>query len=65
MLPLGLTATASVTDPGIQKKMFETGFRTLIISNEEIIYIKRNQVNFLVHGKGSKKNRVGPLAKWK
>ena len=63
LLPLGLTATASATDAGIQKKMFETGFRTLIICNEEMIYIKRNQVNFSVYGKDSKKKRVGRSAK--
>ena len=34
--PLGLTASASATDAAIHKKMFGSGFTTLIISNEEI-----------------------------
>ena len=33
---LGITAAASATDAGIQKKMHGTGTKTLIISNEEV-----------------------------
>ena len=36
LIPLGLTAAASATDPTIHKKMFGSGFTTLIISNEEM-----------------------------
>ena len=57
LLPLGLTAVASATEAGIQKKMFGTSFGTLIISNEEKIYIKWNQVNFLITEKTAK--RIG------
>ena len=35
LVPLGLTATASVTDAGIQKKIFGLDMPTLIISNKE------------------------------
>ena len=35
LIPLGLAA-ASAIDAAIHKKMFESGMRTLIISNEEI-----------------------------
>ena len=35
-IPLGLTAAGSVTDAAIHKKMFGSGFTTLIISNEEM-----------------------------
>ena len=35
-IPLGLTAAASATDAPIHKKMFGSGFTTLIISNEEM-----------------------------
>ena len=35
LIPLGLTAAASATDPAIHKKMFRSGTTTLIISNEE------------------------------
>ena len=35
LIPLGLTAAAA-TDAAISKKMFGSGFTTLIISNEEI-----------------------------
>ena len=35
-ITLGLTATASATDADIHKKMFRSGFTTLIISNEEV-----------------------------
>ena len=34
--PLGLTAAASAIDPAIHKKIFGSGFITLIISNEEM-----------------------------
>ena len=34
--PLGLTAAASATDAAIHKKMFGSGFTTIIISNEEM-----------------------------
>ena len=34
--PLVLTTAASTIDPAIHKKMFGSGFTTLIISNEEM-----------------------------
>ena len=36
LIPLGLTAAASATDDGIQKKILGSGTTTLIISNEEM-----------------------------
>ena len=36
LIPLGLTAAASVIDAGIHKKMFGSGTTILIISNEEM-----------------------------
>ena len=39
LAPLGITAAASATDPGIQKKIHDSGHplsKTLIISNEEM-----------------------------
>ena len=36
LIPLGLTAAASVTNAAIHKKMFGSGMTTLIISNEEL-----------------------------
>ena len=36
LIPLWLTVAASATDAAIHKKMFRTGFTTLIISNEEM-----------------------------
>ena len=36
LIPLGLTAAVSTTDAAIHKKMFGSGFTTLIISNEEM-----------------------------
>ena len=36
LVPLGLTAAASATDATIQKKIFESGMTTLIITNEEM-----------------------------
>ena len=36
LIPLGLTAAASATDPAIHKNMFGSGVTTLIISNEEM-----------------------------
>ena len=36
LMPLRLTATASATDAAIHKKMFRSGFTTLIISNKEL-----------------------------
>ena len=36
LIPLGLTAAASAIDAAIHKKIFESGFTTLIISNKEI-----------------------------
>ena len=36
LIPLGLTAAASATDAAIHKKMFGSGFISLIISNEEM-----------------------------
>ena len=35
-ITLGLTVATSATDEAIHKKMFGTGFTTLIFSNEEI-----------------------------
>ena len=35
LAPLGITAVASAMDAGIQKKMHDSGPKTLIISNEE------------------------------
>ena len=36
LISLGLTAAASARDAAIQKKIFESGMTTLIISNEEM-----------------------------
>ena len=36
LIPLGLTAAASVADAGIQKKILGSGTTTLVISNEEM-----------------------------
>ena len=36
LVPLGLTAAASVTDAAIQKKIFGSGTTALIVSNKEI-----------------------------
>ena len=36
LIPLGLTAAESTTDAAIHKKMFRSGFATLIFSNEEL-----------------------------
>ena len=36
LIPLGLMGAASAKDGVIHKKMFRSGFTTLIISNEEI-----------------------------
>ena len=36
LIPLGLTAVASPTDAAIHKKLFGSGFATLIISNDEM-----------------------------
>ena len=36
LIPLGLTAAASATDAAIHKKMFGSGYTTLITSNEEM-----------------------------
>ena len=36
LISLGLTTATSVTDAAIHKKMFGSGFTTLIISNEEM-----------------------------
>ena len=41
LIPLGLTAAASETDAAIHKKMFGSGFATLIISNEEMLDIMK------------------------
>ena len=35
-MPLGVTTAAAATDAAIPKKMFGSGFTTLIISNEEM-----------------------------
>ena len=40
LIPLGLTAEASATDPAIHKTMFRSVFPTLIISNEDMNDIK-------------------------
>ena len=36
LIPIGLTAAASATNAAIHKKMLESGFTCLIISNEEM-----------------------------
>ena len=36
LIPWGLTAAAAVTNAAIHKKMFRSGFTTLIFSNEEM-----------------------------
>ena len=36
LIQLGLTAAASAADAAIYKKMFESGFTTLIMSDEEM-----------------------------
>ena len=36
LAPLGITATASAIDAGIQKKIHRSGTTTLIISNKEM-----------------------------
>ena len=36
LMPLGLVAAALAADAAIHKKMFGSGFTTLIISNEEL-----------------------------
>ena len=36
LIPLGLIAAASATDAAVYKKMFRSGFKTLIIYNEVI-----------------------------
>ena len=41
LIPLGLMAAASATDAAIHKKLFGSGFTTLIISNEEMEDIMR------------------------
>ena len=44
LAPSGITAAASAIDAGIQKKMYDSGTTTLIISNEEM-----NDVMKIVH----------------
>ena len=41
LIPLGLTAAASTTDPGMHKKIFGSLMKTLIVSNEEMEDIMR------------------------
>ena len=41
LIPLGLMAVTSATDAAIHKKLFGSGFTTLIISNEEMEDIMR------------------------
>ena len=41
LIPLGLMAATSTTDAAIHKKLFGSGFTTLIISNEEMEDIMR------------------------
>ena len=45
LIQLGLTAAASVADAAIYKKMFGSGFTTLIMSDEEMndIVVLKNQ----------------------
>ena len=40
---LRLTAAASLTDAAIHKKMFRTGFTTLIVSNEGLSETIKNE----------------------
>ena len=42
LIPLELTAVASATDAAIHKKMFRSGFTTLIFSNKEMTDIMKN-----------------------
>ena len=41
LIPLGLMGAASAKDAVIHKKMFRSGFTTLIISNEDMNDIKK------------------------
>ena len=41
LLPLGITAAASATDAGIQKKIHGSGTTILMISNKETIDIMK------------------------
>ena len=41
LMPLGLTATVSAADAGIQNKAFRTSMTKLIISNEEMTNIMK------------------------
>ena len=41
LVPLGITASASAIDAGIQKKIHGSGTATLIISNEEMNYVMK------------------------
>ena len=50
LIPLGLTAAASATGAAIQKKVFESGKTTLIISNEEMNDIIKIVKSFEVTG---------------
>ena len=67
LAPLGITAAASATDAGIQKKIHGSGTTTLIISNEEMNDIMKiiqalENSNILLKGvtksiKNEKKNK--------
>ena len=46
LIPLVLTAATIATDAAFLKKMFWSGFTTLIISNEEINYIMKIMKSF-------------------
>ena len=46
LIPLGLSAAASLTDVAIHMKMFGSGFRTLIIFNEEMEDIMKMVVSW-------------------
>ena len=39
LLPLGLTAAATATDPAAQKNVFGSGMTTLTISKEEMMIL--------------------------
>ena len=45
-IPWGLTAATSATDAAIDKKMFGSGFITLIISNKEMNDITKTVKSF-------------------
>ena len=50
---LGLTATSSAIDAGVQKKIYGSGTTTLVISNEEMNQIRKfDELRKVTTGKG-------------